>query len=294
MSKWQALIDSPGAIIAYGAMGTMLQQAGLTAADLPVLWNVDRPERVRSVHGMYLVAGAQILLTNTFNGNRFRLARHGLESRVGELNGAGAEILAREIRTRGAGALVAGDIGPCGEMLAPLGKLRYEDAVSGFREQAQALIGGGADVIWIETMADLKELQAAVEGTRLAGSAIPVMVTMTFDAGGRTMMGVKPATAARALLGWGVAAFGANCGNGPDEMLPVIREMAAAAPGAVLVAKPNAGLPEFIDGATIYRATPEAMAVAAARLEAEGARVIGGCCGTTPEHIAAMAKALKG
>jgi 5-methyltetrahydrofolate--homocysteine methyltransferase len=292
MSKWQALIDSPGAIIADGAMGTMLQQAGLTAADLPVLWNVDHPERVRSVHGMYLAAGAQILLTNTFNGNRFRLARHGLESRVGELNGAGAEILGGEIRTNG--ALIAGDIGPSGEMLMPLGKLSYEDAVSGFREQAQALIGGGADVIWIETMADLKELQAAVEGTRLAGSAIPIMVTMTFDAGGRTMMGVKPATAARALLGWGVAAFGANCGNGPDEMLPVIREMAAAAPGAVLVAKPNAGLPEFVDGATLYRATPEAMAVAAAQLKAAGARLIGGCCGTTPEHIAAMAKTLKG
>jgi methionine synthase I (cobalamin-dependent) len=299
MNRWQKLIDRPGAIIADGAMGTMLQQVGLEPGDLPMLWNVDHPGRVGAVHRAYLQAGARILLTNTFNGNRFRLAIHGLEGRADELNRAGARLLRAEIEdyakkagTETLQSVVAGDIGPTGEILAPLGKLLFEDAADAFAGQAAALIAGGADLIWIETMSDLEEVRAAVEGTRRASADIPVIVTMTFDTHGRTMMGVKPEAAAVTLVEWGVAALGGNCGNGPDEMLAAISRMRAAAPDAILVAKPNAGMPEFVDGNTVYRATPDMMAQSAIQLRDAGARIIGGCCGTTPAHIAAMARAI--
>ena len=295
MTTWQNLINQPGPIIADGAMGTMLQQAGLKPGELPTLWNLEHADHVRAVHGAYLAAGAQILLTNTFSGNRFCLAKHGLTARLAELNIAGAQILRAEIeaqKKRGE-ALVAGDIGPSGELLSPLGKLSFEEAVDGFTEQARALIKGGADIIWIETMADLEEVRAAVEGTRKASADMPIIATLTFDTRGRTMMGVKPETAAAALSEWGIAAFGGNCGNGPDEMLAVIEKMHAAAPGSILVAKSNAGAPEFVNGATVYRAAPGTMAEAALQLRAAGARIIGGCCGTIPAHLAAMARALK-
>jgi 5-methyltetrahydrofolate--homocysteine methyltransferase len=294
MTTWQNLINQPGAIMADGAMGTMLQQAGLKPGELPTLWNLEHADRVRAVHGAYLAAGAQILLTNTFSGNRFCLAKHGLAPRVEELNMAGAQILCAEIEAQNkqGEALVAGDIGPSGELLSPLGKLLFTEAVDGFAEQAGALIKGGADIIWIETMADLQEVRAAVEGTRQASADIPIIATLTFDTRGRTMMGVKPETAAGALTEWGIAAFGGNCGNGPGEMLAVIEKMHAAVPEAILVAKSNAGAPEFVNGATVYRASPGTMTEAARQLRAAGARIIGGCCGTMPEHIAAMARAL--
>lgn len=294
MKRWQNLINQPGAIIADGAMGTMLQQAGLKPGELPTLWNVEHADRVRAVHGAYLAAGAHVLLTNTFSGNRFCLAKHGLTARLAELNIAGAQILRAEIEAQHKNnhALVAGDIGPSGELLSPLGNLSFDEAVAGFAEQARALIRGGADVIWIETMANLEEVRAAVEGTRQASTNIPIVATLTFDTRGRTMMGVKPEAAAAALSGWGIAAFGGNCGNGPDEMLAVIEKMHAAVPSAILVAKSNAGAPELVNGATVYRASPETMADAALQLRAAGARIIGGCCGTSPAHIAAMAKAV--
>ena len=295
MTRWQNLINQPGTIIADGAMGTMLQQAGLKPGELPTLWNVEHADRVQAVHGAYLAAGAQILLTNTFSGNRFCLAKHGLASRLEELNMAGAQILRAEIdaQKKQGEALVAGDIGPSGELLSPLGRLLFAEAVDGFAEQSRALIKGGADVIWIETMADLEEVRAAVEGTRKASADIPIIATLTFDTRGRTMMGVKPEASASALIEWGIAAFGGNCGNGPDEMLAVIQKIHAAAPQAILAAKSNAGAPEFVNGATVYRAAPETMADAARQLRAAGARIIGGCCGTMPEHIEAMAKALR-
>jgi len=299
MNRWQSLISQPGVIIADGAMGTMLQQAGLNPGDPPILWNVDHPDRVRAVHRAYLEAGAHILLTNTFNGNRFRLAKHGLEGREDELNRAGARILRNEIEdymakagTPAREAVVAGDIGPSGELMAPLGKLSFDDASADFARQATALISGGADVIWIETMADLEEVRAAVEGTRMASKDVPVIVTMTFDTHGRTMLGIKPETAATRLVEWGAAAIGGNCGNGPDEMLAAIQKMHAPVPGALLVAKSNAGMPEFEDGKTVYRATPEMMAQSAVQMRDAGVRIVGGCCGTTPAHIAAMARAV--
>lgn len=292
MSKWQTLLETHDIILADGAMGSMLIEAGLQSGELPVVWNVERPERVKAVHRDYLRAGSQLLLTNTFSGNRFRLGAHNLEARVEELNRAGAKILREEVDAAGGNAIVAGDIGPSGEMLAPLGKLEFADAVDGFAEQAAALIDGGADVIWIETMADLEEVHAAIMGVRRISREIPIIASMTFDRHGRTMMGVTPEKAVRTLTGWGTAAVGGNCGSGPEELLGVIREMHVAAPDAILVAKSNAGIPTSVDGKTAYPATPEIMASYARDVRDAGARIIGGCCGTTPAHLSAMAQAL--
>ena len=286
MNKWQTLLEPSSLVIADGAMGTMLQAAGLQAGDLPPVWNVEHPDHVRAVHRAYLEAGAQILITNTFIGSRFRLARHGLESHVDEFNRVGAAILREEIDQAGGHAIAAGDMGPSGELLAPLGKLSFDDAVAGFAEQARALIDGGVDVIWTMTMSDLGEIHAVIEGVRRVSKDIPILATMTFDTRGRTMMGVTPEKAARALVEWGAAGIGGNCGNGPEEISEAIGKMRAVAPDAVLIAKSN------VEGQTIYRATPDMMAQSAVSQRDAGARIIGGCCGTTPAHIRAMKDAL--
>jgi 5-methyltetrahydrofolate--homocysteine methyltransferase len=199
--------------------------------------------------------------------------------------------LAREVA--GDVALVMGDIGPIGQMLAPLGALSYADAVAAFAEQAAALAEGGVDAILIETMSDLNEAQAAVEGARQA-TDLPIVVTMSFDTKGRTMMGVKPEQAAKTLWALGVDVIGANCGRTLSETLEAVLKMRATAPDAVLMAKPNAGLPHAEDGALVYDVTPDVMADYARRFVAEaGVKIFGGCCGTRPEHIRAIAAALK-
>jgi 5-methyltetrahydrofolate--homocysteine methyltransferase len=289
MDRWQELLARPGIILADGAMGTMLFEAGLQFGDPPEAWNVEHPERVRTIHRAYLEAGSRVLLTNTFGGSRFRLALHGLQDRAAELNRAGAALLRALVDERGELAVVAGDIGPSGEIMAPLGTLEYADAVDGFAEQAAALVDGGADVIWIETMSDLEEVRAAIEGTRRVAPEIPIITTMTFDTRGHTMMGVSPRKAADTLAGWGVGALGGNCGNGPDELLAVIRKMREAQPEVVLVAKSNAGLPRLVKGQAVYSAGPDEMAGYVADLHQSGARIVGGCCGSTPAHVRAMA-----
>ena len=207
MNSWDALLAKPGVILADGAMGTMLFEAGLEFGDPPEAWNVEYPERVRVVHRAYLEAGSHILLTNTFGGSRFRLGLHNLSARAGELNRAAAENLRAVVDEFDGLAVVGGDIGPSGEIMAPLGTLDYADAVDGFAEQAAGLVEGGVDVIWIETMSDLAEMQAAIEGTRRVSPTIPIVATMTFDTHGHTMMGVSPEKAANALASWGVAFF---------------------------------------------------------------------------------------
>ncbi|MBM4423243.1 MAG: betaine--homocysteine S-methyltransferase [Chloroflexi bacterium] len=292
MNKLQALLESSSIVMADGAMGTMLFEAGLVFGDPPEAWNVAHPDRVRAVHRGYLDAGSKLILTNTFGGNRFRLGLHSLQSRVNELNRTAAIILRAEVDAAGTGALVVGDIGPSGEILAPLGTLEYADAADGFAEQTAALAAGGVDAIWIETMSALEEMQAAVEGARQAAPDIPIIATMTFDTRGHTMMGVSPEQAVKALAGLGAAAVGGNCGNGPDEILAVIKKMRAADPNAILVAKSNAGMPELVNGKAVYKAKPEAMADYAAQIRDAGARVIGACCGSTPAHLKAMADVL--
>jgi methionine synthase I (cobalamin-dependent) len=292
-ARWRALLAAPGPILADGAMGTMLFEAGLTSGDAPERWNVERPDVIRGVHRAYRAAGSCVLLTNTFGGNRFRLALHGLHGRVGELNEAGARLAADAARAAGGGgALVAGDIGPSGAILAPLGELHRDEAVAGFAEQAGALAAGGVDVFWIETMSALEEVEAALEGIRRAAPGLPVIVTMSFDTHGHTMMGVSPERAAKELGALGAAAVGGNCGLGPAELLPAIAAMRAAAPDAVLVAKPNAGLPALVGDRPVFGGSPAEMAAYARRFVAAGARVVGGCCGTTPAHLRAMAETL--
>ena len=222
-----------GPILADGAMGTMLFANGLQFGDPPEVWNLTQPEVVRRIHRGYLDAGSRIIMTNTFGGNRLRLGLHGLSERVDELNRTAAILARAEVHAAGGTALVAGDIGPSGEIVQPLGTLDYEIAVDVFREQAASLVAGGVDLIWIETMSDLNEIKAAIEGVRRVAPAIALMATMTFDTRGHTMMGVSPEQAAEALLAWGADAIGGNCGNGPDELLPVIERMHAVAPDAV-------------------------------------------------------------
>jgi 5-methyltetrahydrofolate--homocysteine methyltransferase len=291
--RWRALLAEGGPILADGAMGTMLFASGLQFGDPPEAWNVSHPEVVRRIHRGYLDAGSRIVMTNTFGGNRLRLRLHGLDPRVTELNRTAAILLRTEVDAAGGHALVAGDIGPSGEIMAPLGTLSEDEATDVFAEQAAALIAGGVDLIWIETMSHLSEITAAIRGARRASPTIPVIATMTFDTRGHTMMGVSPEAAARALLAAGADAIGGNCGNGPDELLPVLEKMHAVAPDAVLVAKSNAGMPELVDLRAVYRADPATMAEAGTGFRAAGARIIGACCGSSPAHLAAMGEALE-
>jgi len=287
--RWHTLLDSGQPVLADGAMGTMLFAEGLQFGDPPEVWNLTHPEVVRRIHRGYLDAGSQILMTNTFGGNRKRLALHGHERRVDELNRTAAILLRSEVQAAGGHALVAGDIGPSGEIMAPIGTLDEAEAVDVFAEQAAALVAGGVDLIWIETMSDLGEIKAAIDGVRRVTPEIPLVTTMTFDTRGHTMMGVSPERAAKALLAWGADAIGGNCGNGPDELIPVMEKMRAAEPGARLVAKSNAGMPELVDMRAVYRSDPADFAGDVGRMRAAGATIVGGCCGTTPAHLAAIA-----
>ena len=284
-------LQSGDVIVADGAMGTMLQAAGLPPGTPPEGWLLDNPDAVRNVHRAYVEAGAELILTCTFGGTRTRLERSGLAGRVAEINRRAVEI-ARE--AAGRGTYVAGDIGPLGEFLAPLGAITYEKAVTIFAEQAAALAEAGVDVLYIETMSDLNEVRAAVEGARQTGADLPIFATLSFDTHGRTNMGVRPERAAEALLALGVDAFGANCGATLEMTAGAVAKMHEAAPQAPLIAKPNAGKPRMVGGEVVYDATPEDMAEYARRFVALGARVVGACCGSTPAHIAAIAKAVKG
>jgi 5-methyltetrahydrofolate--homocysteine methyltransferase len=273
-------------VLGDGAMGTMLQRAGLTEG-APERWNVERPDVVSSIHRAYVEAGSDFISTNTFGGTRNRLALDGLADRVAELNRAGAQ-LAREAAGE---RLVAGSIGPTGELMEPLGTLTPEGARASFAEQARALKAGGVDFALIETMSALEEAKAAIEGARDAG--LPVVVTMSFDTNFHTMMGVAPAKAVATLAGWGVRVIGANCGNGPAEIERIMTEMTKARPdGVMLMAKSNAGMPRWKDDRITYGGTPEVMADYARRMAELGVNIVGGCCGSTPEHIAAMREAI--
>jgi len=292
MNTLESLLSEKDYIIADGAMGTMLFASGLEHGDPPDAWNVDYPDRVAAVHQAYLEAGSQILLTNTFGGNRYRLMLHGLEGRVEEFNQAAARLLRGVVDANGRKALVAGDIGPSGQVLTPYGELSFEDARDGFAEQAAGLVAGEVDLVWIETMSDLNEVRAAYEGVRQASEVVPIITTMTFDTRGRTMMGVTPEQALQALSELGAVALGGNCGNGPEEIIGVIEKMYAISPQTILVAKANAGIPELVGGRAVYRASPETMAEYAVQAYTAGARVIGACCGSTPAHVQAIAAAL--
>ena len=275
-------------LVADGATGTMLQAAGLPTGTPGEAWILERPEEIMALHRAYLEAGCQMILTTTFGGTRTRLKAAGLDAQVTDINRRAAE-LARQ--AAGDEVYVAGDIGPTGEMMVPIGRLAYETAVEMFAEQAQALAAGGVDFVYIETMSDLQEAKAAVEGAQQACD-LPVFCTFSFDTHGRTSMGVSPAQAAQAMAALGVPAVGANCGHAPEEVLDFLPHMRDAAPDAYLIAKPNAGLPRMVKRQVVYDATPDRMADLALRYVELDARIVGACCGSSPAHIAAIATAV--
>jgi 5-methyltetrahydrofolate--homocysteine methyltransferase len=277
--------------LADGATGTMLQGQGLETGRVPEIWLFEQPDQIRALHRSYIEAGSDLILTCSFGGTRYRLESDGLADRVLEVNRRAAE-LAREVAGGAArkDLFVVGDMGPTGRLLAPLGPLTPEVVADAYAEQATGLSEGGADLLLIETMSDLGEAQAAVKGARRV-TDLPIACTFSFDTHGRTMMGVKPDTMAQ-KIGPLVDIVGANCGHDPAEFVGFMQAMRRAAPNAILWAKPNAGLPRIVDDRAIYDASPGYMGQIALELRDAGAQVIGGCCGTTPAHIAAMAAAL--
>ncbi|MBW7921801.1 MAG: betaine--homocysteine S-methyltransferase [Rubellimicrobium sp.] len=281
-------------ILADGATGTTLFDMGLMAGEAPELWNVDHPDRIRTLYRGAVDAGSDLFLTNSFGGNASRLKLHSAEARVRELNRAAAEI-ARDIAD-GAGrtVIVAGSVGPTGEIMEPMGTLTHAAAVEMFHEQAEGLKEGGVDVLWLETISSPDEYRAAAEGFALAGMAW--CGTMSFDTAGRTMMGVTSTDLVKLVRGLAhqPLAYGANCGTGASDLLRTILGFAAAGPELPLIAKANAGIPKFHDGHIHYDGTPEVMAAYAVLARDAGARIIGGCCGTRPDHLAAMRRALEG
>ena len=293
MATWDELVRANGPIVADGAMGTMLMANGLEFGDPPELWNLEHPEIIRRVQRAYADAGAQVLLTNTFGGNRLRLELHGREDRVDQLNRTAAVLARVEANAADHDVLVAGDIGPTGQIMTSIGgTLTPEIAREVFAEQARSLAAGGVDVMWVETMSDVDEAVAAVLGARDAAPDTPVIATMSFDTRGHTMMGVTPERAAETLLAAGAAAVGGNCGNGPEELIPVIERMRAAYPGC---GSRREGERRHADarrdgGAATRRRRRHGRI----RAPVPGRRsdVIGACCGSTPPHLRAMAEAV--
>ena len=285
-----ALNDGP--LLGDGAMGTMLQDLGNSEGGAPELWNVERADVVEAVLEGYAAAGSRLLTTNTFGGTRARLQMHDLEARVGELNQAAAE-LARRVADRYDGVFVLGDIGPSGELMEPMGELTPESAADMFGEQIRGLVAGGVDGILIETMSDLAEVEAAVTAARAEAPGLPVLVTLSFDTNLRTMMGVSPTMAVQSIAEMGADVIGANCGRGLDEMRIIAAQLAESGAGSVrLMVQSNAGLPKLQGDTFVFDGTPEEMAMYAADMRDLGFSVIGACCGSTPEHIAAMRAAL--
>ena len=279
-------------LLADGATGSNLFDRGLQSGDAPELWNSEYPERVAQLQRAFVEAGADIILTNSFGGTRHRLKLHKAEDRVAELNEKAARIARTEADRAGRVVLVGGSMGPTGEILEPLGPLTLEAAREAFAEQAIALARGGADLLWIETMSSVEETEAAVAGARTTG--LPVVATLSFDTNGRTMMGITPSELAGLHRKHQLAACGSNCGTGPSELVACIVNLATASdPTAILVAKANCGIPQYIDGEIRFNGTPELMAQYACLSLDSGARIIGGCCGTTPEHLRVMRQALE-
>lgn len=293
MVGFRELLAEKQFLLIDGAMGTELFSRGLGPGSPPELWNVEEPEKVKAVHQAYVAAGSDIFLTNTFGGTRYRLALHKLDERVIELNTAAARIAQEVAGNAGRPVLVAGSMGPSGELLEPMGSMTPSACAAAFEEQAVGLDAGGADVLWIETMSSLEELEAAVLGARRA-SDLPIVATMSFDTAGCTMMGVTGASAAEMAATLKIDAIGANCGNNLADTEAAISQMREANPDIVIVSKGNAGIPEWHGADLHYSGTPEVMAAYAVRVRDAGASIIGACCGSAPAHIALMRKVLDG
>lgn len=287
------LLETRDWLLADGATGTTLFNMGLQSGDAPELWNEDHPDRIRALYQGAVDAGSDIFLTNSFGGTRSRLKLHHAEDRCYELNKRAAE-LGREVADKaGRPVIVAGSMGPTGEIMAPMGPLTHERAVEMFLEQAKGLRDGGADVLWVETISAPEEYAAAAEACGLAG--MDWCGTMSFDTAGRTMMGLTSAGMAELVekLPHAPLAYGANCGVGSSDLLRTVLGFRAAGSERPVIAKGNAGIPKYHDGHIHYDGTPELMARYAVMARDAGATIIGGCCGTTPDHLRAMRKALE-
>jgi 5-methyltetrahydrofolate--homocysteine methyltransferase len=287
----QTLLAEGRPLLADGATGTNLFAMGLVSGETPELWNAVHPDRIEALHQAFVDAGADIILTNSFGGNRRRLALHGLEARTRELNQLAAE-RARAIADKAGRRVVAGSVGPTGDIFAPLGPLTEEEAVEVFVEQIEGLREGGADVVWIETMSAAEEIRAAALAAAKVG--MPYTISASFDTAGRTMMGVAPASLGGLVGGFDPQplAYGANCGVGASDLLAAILGMSAANPDGALIAKANAGVPQWHGAEIHYSGTPELMEAYAGLAVDCGARIIGGCCGNKPAHVAAMRRGL--
>lgn len=292
--KLHDITAEQGWVLADGATGTNLFRAGLETGYPPELWNVERPDDITALHTSFIDAGSQLILTNSFGGTAHRLRLHGADARVAELNEAAAKIARRAAdagRDRhGHEIVVVGSMGPTGELFAPMGALDHADALAGFTAQAEALAAGGVDLLWIETMSSLEEVSAAIEAATKVG--LPAAACMTFDTAARSMMGITPADFASQSIGFGAAYVGANCGIGPAELLHSVTEILVDAEVPV-IAKGNCGIPAYVDGAIHYHGTPELMAAYACLARDAGVSIIGGCCGTTEDHVSAMRQALQ-
>src|SRR3990172_8007192 len=309
-----------GPLLADGAMGTMLHAHGVAFDKCFDELNLSQPATVVEIHRAYIDAGAQLVITNPFGANRYKLSKFGLERRVGEINAAAVALVKRLAAasvggggrrpphpTRGVGVLAAawvgasgrsplligGDVGPLGVRLAPFGRVKPAQAYAAFREQIEALVAAGADLIVVETMSDLFEIAEAVRAAKdVGGGGVPVIATMTFTRDDRTLLGDSPTKVGTELAKLGADFIGVNCSGGPAQVLRVLNAMKQVAPEARFAAKPNAGWPEQVSGRIMYPATPEYFAEYALAFAEAGAKITGGCCGATPEHLAAMRAAL--
>ena len=288
----QTLLAEGRPLLADGATGTNLFAMGLTSGDSPELWNAVHPDRTQALHRAFVDAGSDIILTNSFGANRRRLMLHGLEARTRELNRLAAQNARKVADSAGRPVVVAGSVGPTGDLISPLGPLSEDEAVEVFIEQIEGLREGGADVAWIETMSAAEEIRAAALAAAKCG--MPYTITASFDTAGRTMMGVAPAAFGALVEAFDPApiAYGANCGVGASDLLAAILAMSPARPGAPLIAKANAGVPQWHGTHIHYSGAPELMATYAGLAVDCGARIIGGCCGNTPAHVAAMRRGL--
>jgi 5-methyltetrahydrofolate--homocysteine methyltransferase len=290
------LLKEKGTLLADGATGSNLFGMGLQTGDAPELWNDKHPDRIAKHYRNFVEAGSDIILTNTFGGTHYRLKLHNAEKRVEELNVKAVELLKAEIKKSSRQIVAAGSMGPTGEILAPIGDVTHQQAVEAFREQAVALKKAGVDVFWIETLSSPEEARAAVEACE--GLGLPIVTTYSIDTNGRTMMGLSAddIVTLSAEMESPLFAIGSNCGVGAAELLAAIVNIQTAlgdeAENAIVISKANCGIPEYIDGEIVYSGTEAVMAEYATMAMDAGARIIGGCCGTSPAHVKAMRNAI--
>jgi homocysteine S-methyltransferase len=286
------LISSGKPALSDGAMGTLLHERGIGFNKCFDELNLTNPSLVADIHHAYIEAGSQIILTNTFGANRFKLERHGMAAELKEINTAAVELARRVVLASFKDVLIGGDVGPLGIRLAPFGRVQPEDARRIFRQQIETLLEAGADLLVIETMSDLYEIREAIFAARDLSADIPVVASMTFTRDDRTLLGDSPRKVVRALRDYGADVFGVNCSGGPNQLLRILKEMRSAMPDGKFWIKPNAGWPEQMGGRIFYPASADYFGDYALSFWRAGASVIGGCCGTTPAHIAAMRQAL--